>query len=254
MHNKWNVDNIHILPLLSFRADNYNIVESTCIKLLIDRLDQIVNISSSQEPKYPINENLSEKIIEYIVNNKSSFKNIHILLSFFDPDAFKKNIKLLVGELKEKTKLTAYLEEKFCINSFLSDLIFHDLVHEWDGENVHALLQISCDSNLVQQICALVKIQNDLGIWDTQKKYHIKNKINKLLQENIPEKVDCINLRDDDLDQIDTIDPTYVGMNLTSKLLVRGGFLGVSIAGVLLSRKTVSPQLSKILLGVSAVL
>lgn len=148
--------------------------------------------------------------------------------------------------------MTAYLEEKFCINSFLSNLIFEDPVDFWDEENVHVLLQISCDSKLIQQICALVKIQNDLGIWDTQKKYHIKNKINKLLQERIPEKVDCMNLRDDDLHQIDTIDPTYVGMNLTSKLLVRGGFLGVSIAGVLLSRKTVSPQLSKILLGVSA--
>lgn len=59
-------------------------------------------------------------------------------------------------------------------------------------------------------------------------------------------------MSDDDPHQIDTIDPIYVGMNLTSKLLVGGGFLGVSIAGVLLSCKTVSPQLSKILLGVSA--
>lgn len=47
MNNKWNFDNIYILPLLSFRADNYDIVESTCIKLLIDRFDKIVNISSS---------------------------------------------------------------------------------------------------------------------------------------------------------------------------------------------------------------
>lgn len=153
------------------------------------------------------------------------------MLSFFDRDVFKENIKPLVNKLREKIKLTSYLEEEFCINSFLSDLIFHDLVHEWDGENVHALLQISCDSNLVQQICALVKIQNDLGIWDIEKKYHIKNKINKLLQENIPEEIDFINLSDDDPHQIDTIDPIYVGMNLISKLLVGAAFWEFQLQG-----------------------